>query len=115
MGRRGYFGKDGSDWESWQRRNWEPLLDSMRRACRQSAQRPSRGLAAGAVSEAVITYLNNLENQSGLGGSAGAAGGAGGLGVPDRWFLVGVFGFVFCGGGFLVLFGNAGAGFTREG
>src|SRR5258708_17696655 len=105
MGRRGYFGKDGSDWESWQRRNWEPLLDSMRRACRQSAQRPSRGLAAGAVSGAVITYLNNLENQSGLGGSAGAGGGGGGLGLADRAFFFWGFGFFFCWVVFFVLFG----------
>src|SRR5580700_11030236 len=43
MGRRGYFGKAGSDWESWQRRNCEPLLDSMRRAWRQWAQSRRRG------------------------------------------------------------------------
>src|SRR5258708_23390242 len=110
MGRRGYFGKDGSDWESWQRRNWEPLLDSMRRACRQSAQRPSRGLAAGAVSGAVITYLNNLENQSGLGGSGAAAGGAGGLGLPKCGLLVGMVGFVFGGMVFLICSGSPGGG-----
>src|SRR5258707_15226380 len=103
MGRRGYFGKDGSDWESWQRRNWEPLLDSMRRACRQSAHRPSRGLAAGAVSGAGITYLNNLENQSGLGGAAGGGGGAGGVGVAERRLVVGVVVFVFWGVFFLGL------------
>src|SRR5258706_4977897 len=106
MGRRGYFGKDGSDWESWQRRNWEPLLDSMRRACRQSAHRPSRGLAAGAVSGAGITDSKNLENQSGLGGSAGGAGRAGGVGVAEPVFLLGVFGFLLLAVGFSISSGS---------
>jgi hypothetical protein len=39
----GYFGKAGSVAERLQKENIEPRADSIRRACRQSAQRPSRG------------------------------------------------------------------------
>src|SRR5258707_13618300 len=105
MGRRGYFGKDGSDWESWQRRNWEPLLDSMRRACRQSAQRPSRGLAAGAVSGGGIRILKTLKNSRGWGDRRARRGGRGGWGFATVVFFVGswvlffwgVFFFFCCG------------------
>src|ERR1700757_2484312 len=83
MGRRGYLGKAGSDWESWQRRKCEPLADSMRRAWRQPAQRPSCGLAPGDESGADMMCFNRLGNQSGLGGSPAAAGGAGGLGLAN--------------------------------
>src|ERR1700676_1357117 len=54
MGRRGYLGKVGSDWESRQRRNWEPLADSIIRAWRQSAHRPSWELTSGDDPGAVI-------------------------------------------------------------
>lgn len=39
-GRRGYFGKLGSDCDSWQSRNREPLAEEIIRACTQFAHSP---------------------------------------------------------------------------
>jgi hypothetical protein len=39
-GSRGYLGKLGSDCDSWQSRNCEPLAEEITRACTQFAQSP---------------------------------------------------------------------------